>query len=239
MWSIIAPMKNAIVLAAIVAFASTVTSADDRQPLSYTFVEGEYAIDSSVQIYGDASDSDNAFAFGGSWQISKHFVLWGRFNSTSYDLPGFGEHLNLDFGTLGALFRLPIREGGDSPLDLLAGLSLEHQNTDVATQIGEDNFSDPGLGLRIGVKAGIGRHFDVAAYLHYYDYGIFRQGFRNYLDGIFFELGAELYLTGGLSLTCTYLTGEVDYQYLPGFERPFEVEVDRDEIRLGVRYNFR
>jgi len=239
MWSIIAPMKNAMVLAAIIALASTVTSAEDRQPLSYTYVEGEYAIDSSVQIYGDASDSDNAFAFGGSWQISKHFVLWGRYNSSSYDLPNFAEHLNLKLGTLGAFYRLPIREGGNSPLDLIAGLSFEVQNTDVSTQIGEDNFSDPGLGLRIGVRAGVAKHFDVAACLHYYDYGIFREGFRNYLDGIFFELGAELELSRRFSLTATYLTGELDYQYLPGFERPFEVEVDRDEIRLGVRFYFR
>jgi hypothetical protein len=232
-------MKTQTTLIVLMVIAATVGSADDRQPLSYTFVEAEYAIDSSVEIYGNSSDSDNAFAIGGSWQISRHFVLWGRFNSTSYDLPGFGEHLNLDYGTLGALYRLPIRDGGDSPLDLLAGLSLEHQNTEIATQIGEDNFSDPGLGLRIGVKAGIAKHFDVTAYLHYYDYGVFNEGFRNYLDGIFFELGAELYLTGGLSLIGTYVTGEIDYQYLPGFERPYEVEVDRDEIRLGVRYNFR
>ena len=232
-------MKTPIVVAAIIALSSTVLSAEDRQPLGYTFVEAEYAIDSAVEIYGNSSDSDNAFAVGGSWQISRHFVLWGRFNSTSYDLPNFGEHLNLDFGTVGALYRLPIREGGDSPLDLLAGLSLEHQNTDIATQIGEDNFSDPGLGLRVGVKAGIAKHFDIAAYLHYYDYGVFREGFRNYLDGIFFELGAELQLTRRLSLIGTYLTGEIDYQHLTGFERPYEVEVDRDEVRLGVRFNFR
>ncbi len=219
--------------------AACVAAADDRQPLSYTFVEAEYAIDSSIEIYGNSSDSDNAFAFGGSWQISRRFVLWGRYNSASYDLPNFGEHLNLKLGTLGAFYRLPIREGGNSPLDFIAGLSFEYQNTDIATEIGEDNFSDPGLGLRIGVKAGIAKHFDVAAYLQYYDYGVFDEGYRNYLDGLFFELGAELELSRRFSLTATYLTGELDYLYLPGFERPEEVEVDRDEIRLGVRFYFR
>jgi len=222
----------------IVGLAVSVAAAD-RQPLSYTYVEAEYAIDSAIEIYGDSSDSDNAFAVGGSWQISRHFVLWGRFNSTSYDLPGFGEHLNLDFGTIGAFYRLPIRDDQNSPLDLIAGLSFEYQNTDVSTQIGEANFSDPGLGLELGVRAGITRHFNVSAFLHYYDYGVFNEGFRNYLDGLFFELGAELALSRRFSLTATYLTGEMDYVDLPGLERPEEVEVDRDEIRLGVRFYFR
>ncbi len=232
-------MKYTIAVATVIALASTVSAADDRRPLSYTYIEGEYAIDSSIEIYGDSSDSDNAFAIGGSWQISRHFVLWGRFNSTSYDLPGFGEHLNLKLGTLGAMYRVPIREGGDSPLDFLVGLSFEYQNTDILTQLGGESFSDPGIGFGAGIKAGIARHFDVTALLRYYDYGVFNEGFRNYLDGLFFELGAELGLSRRFSLTATYVTGEIDYLNLPGLSRPEEVEVDRDEVRLGVRFNFR
>ena len=232
-------MKSKVIVAAFLVIAATAVSAEDRQPLSYTFIDAEYAIDSAIEIYGDSSDSDNAFSVGGSWQISRRFVLWGRYNSASYDLPNFGEHLNLKLGTIGALYRLPIREGGDSPLDFVVGLSYEHQSTDILTQLGGDTFSDPGIGLRTGVKAGIARHFDVAAYLHYFDYGVFGRGFRNYLDGLFFELGAELQLTRRFSLIGTYLTGELDYYELPGLERPVEVEVDRDEIRLGVRFNFR
>jgi hypothetical protein len=232
-------MKTNTFIVVIALLAASVAAAADRQPLSYTFVEAEYAIDSAIEIYGNSSDSDNAFAVGGSWQIARRFVLWGRYNSASYDLPNFGEHFNLKLGTLGALYRLPIREGGDSPLDFVAGLSFEYQNTDILTVLGGDSFSDPGLGLRVGVKAGIARHFDVAAYLHYYDYGVFDEGFRNYLDGLFFELGAELQLGRRFSLIGTFITGELDYLHLPGMARPEEVEVDRDEIRLGVRFNFR
>jgi len=232
-------MKKHTLLFALLAIAATVGFADDRQPLSYTYVEAEYAIDSSIEIYGNSSDSDNAFAIGGSWQISRRFVVWGRFNSASYDLPNFGEHLNLKLGTVGALYRIPIREDAGSALDVLVGGSFEYQNTDVLTQIGGESFSDPGLGLRAGVRAGIAKHFDIAAHLHYYDYGVFDEGFRNYLDGLFFELGAELFLSRRFSLTATYLTGELDYLNLPGLERPEEVEVDRDEVRLGVRFNFR
>lgn len=229
---------NAITTALVVLVASAAVAAD-RQPLSYNFVDAEYAIDSAIEIYGDSSDSDNAFSLGGSWQISRRFVLWGRYSSASYDLPNFGEHFNLKLGTIGALYRVPIREGGASPLDFLVGGSFEYQNTDILTNLGGESFSDPGVGLRIGVKAGIAPHFDVAAYLHYFDYGVFGRGFRNYLDGLFFELGAELALTHRFSLIATYLTGELDYYELPGLERPSEVEVDRDEIRLGVRFNFR
>jgi len=232
-------MKTKSMMIALALLTATAAVAADRQPLSYTYVEAEYAIDSAIEIYGNSSDSDNAWAVGGSWQISRRFVLWGRYNSASYDLPNFGEHLNLGLGTIGALFRVPIREGGNSPLDFVVGLSLEYQNTDILTQLGGDSFSDPGIGLRTGVKAGIARHFDVAAYLHYYDYGVFNEGFRNYLDGLFFELGAELFLTRRFSLTATFVTGELDYLELPGLERPEEVEVDRDEIRLGMRFNFR
>ena len=232
-------MKTQTTLIVLLVIAATAVSADDRQPLSYTFLDAEYAIDSAIEIYGDSSDSDNAWSVGGSWQFTRRFVLWGRYNSASYDLPNFSEHLNLKLGTIGILFRLPIREGGDSPLDFVVGGSFEYQNTDILTSTGGANFSDPGVGLRVGVRAGIARHFDVAAYLHYFDYGVFNEGFRNYLDGLFFELGAELQLTRRFSLIGTYLTGELDYVNLPGLDRPEEVEVDRDEIRLGVRFNFR
>lgn len=232
-------MKTQTMLIVLMVFAATAGFADDRQPLSYTYVEAEYAIDSSIEIYGNSSDSDNAFALGGSWQISRHFVLWGRFNSASYDLPNFGEHLNIQLGTIGAMYRIPIREGENSPLDFLVGLSLEHQSTDILTQLGGEKFSDPGMGFGGGFKAGIAKHFDISAFLHYADYGVFGEGYRNYLDGLSFELGAELFLTKRLSLTAIYLTGEIDYVYLPGMERPEEVEVDRDEVRVGVRFNFR
>lgn len=231
-------MKSSATLVASLLLVASAAAAD-REPLGYTFVEAEYAIDSAIEIYGDSSDSDNAFAVGGSWQIFRGWVVWGRYNSASYDLPGFDESLNLKLGTLGALYRFPIREGGDSPLDVVAGLSFEYQSTDIATSIGGDSFSDPGIGLRTGVRAGIARHFEVAAYLYYYDYGVFGDGFRNYLDGLFFELGAELALSRRISLVGTYVTGELDYKHLPGIDRPVEVEVDRDEVRLGVRFNFR
>jgi hypothetical protein len=232
-------MKTQTMLIVLMAIAATAGSADDRQPLSYTFVEVEYAIDSSIEIYGNSSDSDNAFAVGGSWQISKRFVLWGRYNSASYDLPNFGEHLNLKLGTIGAMYRIPIRKNENSPLDFLVGLNLEYQSTDILTELDGESFSDPGMGFGGGFKAGIAKHFDITAFLHYADYGVFTEGYRNYLDGLSFELGAELFLTRRLSLTATYLTGEIDYVYLPGMERPEEVEVDRDEVRVGVRFNFR
>jgi hypothetical protein len=232
-------MKKLTIQVVLVLLSAAVTQATDRQPLGYTFIDAEYAIDSAIEIYGDSSDSDNAFSLGGSWQIGRRFVLWGRYGSTSYDLPNFGEHLNLKLGSLGALYRLPIREGGDSPLDFVIGLSYEYVHTDILTQLDDSAYGRNGIGLRTGARAGIARHFDVAAYLHYFDYGVFDEGFRNYLDGLFFELGAELYLTRRFSLIGTFLTGEIDYFELPGLERPHEVEVDRDEIRLGVRFNFR
>ena len=232
-------MKAAKLIVVLVLAGACTASAAERQPLDYTFIEAAYAIDSAVEIYGDSSDSDNAWSVGGSWQISRHFVLWGRFDSASYDLPAYGEDFNVELGALGALFRVPIREDLDSPLDVLVGLSLEHQSTDISTSLGGDSFSDPGLGLRAGIEAGIARHLDLTAALYYRDYGIFDEGFRNYLDGLFFELGAELALSRRFSLTATYVTGELDYVNLPGLERPVEVEVDRDEVRLGVRYHFR
>jgi hypothetical protein len=233
------PMKTNLALVAFAMLCASSLWAEDRRPLSYDFVEGEYAIDSAIEIYGDSSDSDNAWALGGSWQISQRFVVWGRYQSASYDLPDFGENLNIDLATIGAMFRIPVRSGTASPLDYLVGLSFEYQNTDIATDLGGDSFSDPGLGLRTGVRAGIAAFFDISAFLHYYDYGVFDEGFRNYLDGLFFELGAELALSRRFSLTATYLTGEHDYRELPGLERPVEVEVDRDEIRLGLRFHFR
>ena len=231
-------MKHNTMLIGLLVLTTAAASAGDGRTLSYTYLDAEYAIDSAIEIYGDSSDSDNAFSLGGSWQVSERFVLWGRYGSSSYDLPDFGEHLNLTSATLGALVRFPIR-GGDSPLDVLAGLSYEHLETDILTRLEDAVFSDSGLGLRAGVRAGLTPHFNVSAHLHYFDYGVFSEGFRNELDGLFFELGAELALTRRFSLIGTYLTGELDYVDLPGLERPVEVEVDRDEIRLGVRFTFR
>ena len=59
-------MKTQATLIVLLVIAATAVSADDRQPLSYTFLDAEYAIDSAIEIYGDSSDSDNAWSVGGS-----------------------------------------------------------------------------------------------------------------------------------------------------------------------------
>ncbi len=58
------------------------------------------------------------------------------------------------------------------------------------------------------------------------------------LDGLSFELGGVLELRGNWSLTASYRTGELDYLTLPNYPSKYKLELDRDEVFVGVRWAF-
>jgi len=58
------------------------------------------------------------------------------------------------------------------------------------------------------------------------------------LDGLSFELGGVLNLRDNWSLTTTYRTGELDYLTLPNYPSGYKLELDRDEVFVGVRWAF-
>jgi hypothetical protein len=229
-------LKRAIVVTPVVLAVAAVAAA--QGPLPYTYVDLEWSVDSTVQIYGDAFDSDESWVIGGSLRLSERFFLWGRYGDATYDLREDMEHYFLTLGTLGVGYRLPVRTDPSSPLDFIASLSYEYHDMKLMTQIAEESFSTGGVGLRAGVRAGITRHFELGGYAYWVGYGSSLSTIRDELDGLFFELNTALTVYPWFHLTLTYLTGELDYVELTPIERPIEVEVDRDEIRLGVRFIF-
>jgi len=224
-----------IVTSAVLAVAA---AASAESPVHYTYLDLEWSMDSTVQIYGDAFDSDESWVIGGSLRLSDRFFLWGRYCDATYDLREDEEHYFLTLGTLGVGYRLPVRTDPSSPLDVIAGLSYEYHDMTLTTQIAEEGFSTGGVGLRAGVRAGITRHFEINGYAYWVGYGSSPSTIRDELDGLFFELGTALTVLPWLQLTLGYLTGELDYVELPPVARPIEVEVDRDELRFGARITF-
>jgi hypothetical protein len=227
--------RSSVVLLAALAMT---TAAAAQGPLSYTYLDLEYGMDSTIQIYGGAFDSDDSYVVGGSWRFSKRFFLWGRFGEAGYDLRGNNEHYSLTEGTLGLGYRVPLRRDADSPLDFISSLSYEYHDMGMTTAIAEETFNSGGVGLRVGVRAGITRHFELNGYVYWRGYGSDPLSLPDGLDGLFFELGTALKVLPRLDLTLTFLTGELDYVELTPVERPDQVEVDRDELRVGVRFIF-
>jgi len=204
-----------------------------QTPIDYSYVDIEYGIDSTIEMFGGSFDSDDGLAITGSWQFAERWYALTRYATNGYDLTG-RDGLGLEFVTAGVGYRHPIRQD-QTPIDFIVQVNYEHQRTDIETTLARETLSDSGTGLRFGVRALITPHFEVGAFTYHIGYPYHGDG---NIDGLHFELTSTLSLTDRLGVTFTYLTGEIDYPFLPGFAAPVEVEVDRNDMRLGLRYRF-
>ena len=217
-----------------VALAASESAAET--PIDYSYLDIEYGIDSTIEMFGGSFDSDDGLAVTASWQIGERWYTLARYATNGYDLQ-LRDKFYLEFLTAGAGYRYPIRQG-ETPIDLIVQITLEYHTTKIETPPTITKISDEGLGLRSGFRALITPHFEVGAFSYYIGYGDLPLKFADELDGLHFELTAALELSDRFTLVGTYLTGELDYPFLPGFEYPVQVEVDRDDLRLGLRFRF-
>ena len=213
----------------------------DAKVLSYNYIEAEYGIDSSVQVEGGDFDSDDSITVEGSYLLHPNAFVWGRYNMANYDLTA-SDDLWLHGASLGVGFRKALRkEPAETPIDMFALVSYEYLETKAEVSGTKESLRKSGIGAKLGVRAALTKHFEMLADAYWLSYGgdigklLTRDGG---LDGLAFELGGGLELTDHCMLTATYETGELDYKTIPLITAARDVELDRDEVRLGFRYTF-
>jgi len=213
-----------------------VPAASAELPLGYNNLQLEYHADSTLQLFGGTFDSDNGWAVGASSSLGRKTFLWGRWATSGWDLEG-QDDFDLESLSVGFGLRLPLRRDA-TPIDFILSLSYERLKTEVETELDHVERTDDGAGLKVGLRAGVTAAFEVEGYAYWVTYASSGSKLRDELDGLSFELGAHLALSQRIALGAVYTTGELDFLYLPTFEQPDQIEVDREELRLVLKYLF-
>lgn len=157
---------------------------------------------------GGSVDGDG-FDLGGVFSFNENFYVLGNYEDVTYD--GNGGDLEVTTLSLGV--------GGHSntytgAIDIFGNLTFE----DLELEIGGLSGDDSGLGVEIGARTALGANAD--GYISYKFTDI------DDAESDFFKLGGNYMFTPNWAITAEYRTGEYD-----GF-------ADRDDLRVGVRYNF-
>lgn len=222
---------------AVVLFLAHSLRAVADDGLDYTYVDLDYSIDSTIQTYGDSYDSDNSFRFTASYLLNRHLFLSAQYYSAGYDL-----ELNDDFGLSGFSFGLGYRAriGGENalPIDWFAILSYEHNSTQTQVDHVDNGTGPDGGGLKAGIRAAVTENLELSFDAYQQSFGSEFMRLNGDLNGLSFELGGALRLSDRFRLTAAYRTGELDYRFLDNYPTRYEIEVDRDEVFVGVRWSF-
>jgi hypothetical protein len=226
--------RTALLSLLLLTFAEPVTAADEFDD---TYVEIAYSIDSTIETFGSSFDSDDSFRIDGAYKFHPHLFATARYYSAGYDFEG-----DADFGLAGYSVGLGYAArigGGDSlPLEWFAVISYERNEThsqlnDVDYDVGRD-----GVGLMVGIRAAITDRLDLTFNAYEQSFGDEMLLLNGDLNGLSFELGGTLRLRGNCSLTASYRTGELDYLTLANYPPEYKLELDRDELFVGLRYTF-
>jgi len=208
------------------------------EPLSYSYLGAQYNIDSTVETEGGAFDSDDGWGIEGSYELPYRLYVWSRYGQGGWDL-NEGADYSLQSLSTGLGGYAPLIDKEDYRVDFYVALSWEYMRTTVQPAFEESyEMTRNGAGFKAGIRAQVTKYFELSAGVYELSYGkrfIERKGG---LDGLHFELGAALKIWEDLDLTLSYLTGELDYEHIRGIGEGCKIEVDREEMRLGLRYNF-
>jgi len=216
---------------------SHVPSAFAADGFDYTYLEAGYGIDSTIQAFGQSYDSDDSYRIDGSYQFNPHVFAAVQYYSAGYDFEG-----NSDFGfsgySLGVGYKGRISGKDAMPVEWFAVLSYEHNRTHSQLHDVNHHENRDGSGLKAGIRAAVTDRLELMVSACQQSYGgafLLRNGD---LDSLSFELGGVLDLRNNWSLTTSYRTGELDYLTLPNYPSKYKLELDRDEVFVGVRWAF-
>lgn len=233
-------MKTPLGLFFVVFAALILPASAQAQPLSYSHLDAEYGAQSTTQFLGKSFDSDDSYAFNGSYLFFPPVFIWGRYGHAMYDLfdLGIGDSENFVMTTVssGLGWKIPLIEGDDKQTDLVLTASYEHYHSALSGEAAHAFLTRDGLGLQAGLRAKLAPQFEINASVcqKTYNSNVIRR--RGGLDGLFFSVGGVLQVTPMFALTATYTTGEYDNKLLLPLPDPEEVEVDRDEMMVGMRF---
>ena len=217
------------------AFAAPAAAADG---FDYTYLELGYSIDSTIEAFGQSFDSDDSYRIDGSYPFNPHLFATAQYYSAGYDFEA-----NANFGlagySLGVGYKGRISGEDAVPIEWFAVLSYEHSDTH--SELHDVNYDEgrDGIGLKAGIRAAVTDRLELMVNAYEQSYGDDPLLLNGDLNGLSFELGGVLQLRGHYSLTAAYRTGELDYLTLPNYPSKYKLELDRDEVFVGVRRAFR
>ena len=219
----------------LLAFTAPAAPAGD---FGYTYLELAYSIDSTIETFGQSFDSDDSYRIDGSYQFRPHLFATAQYYSAGYDFEGDADY-GLSGYSLGVGYTGRISGGDAIPVDWFAVLSYEHSDTH--SQLQDVNFDEgrDGAGLKVGIRAAVTDRLELMFNAYEQSYGSDLFLLNGDLNGLSFELGGVLRLQGNYSLTASYRTGELDYLTLPNYPSEYKLELDRDEVFVGVRCAFK
>jgi hypothetical protein len=216
----------------LLAFAPTTFAADG---FDFTYVEVGYSIDSTIEAFGQSYDSDDSYRIDGSYQINPHLFATAQYYSAGYDFEGNANY-GLSGYSLGAGYKARISGADAVPVEWFAVLSYEHNDTH--SELHDANYDEgrDGVGLKAGIRAAVTDRLELMVNAYEQSYGSDPLLLNGDLNGLSFELGGVLELQGHWSLAASYKTGELDYLTLPNYPSKYKLELDRDEVFVGVRW---
>jgi hypothetical protein len=226
--------RASLVAVMLLAFASPAFAADE---FSFSYLEAGYSIDSTIEAFGQSYDSDDSYRIDASYQFNRHVFAAARYYSAGYDFEG-----NSNFGfsgySLGVGYKGRISRNESMPVEWFAVLSYEYSDTHSELQGVNYDQSRDGVGLKAGIRAALTDRLELMVNAYEQSYGNDSLLLNGDLDGLSFELGGVLELRDNWSLTLSYKTGELDYLTLPNYPSRYKLELDRDEVFVGVRWAF-
>jgi hypothetical protein len=223
-------------LALLAAFAGALPAhaAPPQSPFSYSHLDLEYELDATVELNGGSYDADEGHGVAASYLLFPSAYLWGRYADADHDLAGADDLWLRSYG-VGLGYRHRLFAPG-IPVDVNVAAGYEHQRTrhEVSAVTLEDSYD--GGSLQVGIRAAVtpSLEIDLSALQLVYGSNPFRRNQK--LDGLFFSVGGVLAIAPSLQLTLRYVTGELDYVLFPDTPDQPELELDRDAVRLGVRW---
>ncbi len=219
----------------LLTYAPAALAAD---ALDYSYVELAHSIDSTIETYGESYDSDSGFRFKASYLLHRHLFLAAQYHSAGYDLEGPDDY-GLAGYSLGLGYRGRIGSGDAMPVDWFVLLSYEHNETQSEVSSVEYETTHSGGGLKAGLRAAVTENLELTADACEQSFGSEFLLKNGDLHGLSFELGGVLKLNDRFGVTAAYRTGELDYMFLDNFPGKYQIELDRDEVFVGVRASFR
>jgi hypothetical protein len=206
--------------------------------LDYSYAEIGFSIDSTIEAYGQSYDSDSSFRVNASYLLNRPLFVAAQYYSAGYDFEGLDDY-NLSGYSLGLGYRGRISGDDAMPIDWFVQLSYEHSITQ--SQVDQVDFETgrDGGGLKAGIRASVTSNLELNFNAYEQSYGSEFIKLHGDLNGLSFELGGVLKLNHWCSLTAAYRTGELDYKFQDNFPTRYEIELDRDEVFVGMRAAFR
>jgi len=223
-----------LVAVTLLAFASPAFAADE---FSFSYLEVGYSIDSTIEAFGQSYDSDDSYRIDGSYQFNRHVFATARYYSAGYDFEG-NSNFGLSGYSLGVGYKGRISRTESMPVEWFAVLSYEYSDTHSELHSVNYDESRDGVGLKAGIRAAVTDRLELMVNAYEQSYGNDPLLLNGDLDGLSFELGGALQLRRNWDLTASYRTGELDYLTLPNYPSKYKLELDRDEVFVGVRWAF-